>query len=65
MEYERKLPIRLWGINAEKLKKFWVDYLEKCQNIEGLWICLNIFRNYIERYIKKKQEYDGENMKKQ
>lgn len=63
-EYDKKLPIRLWGINSEKIKKFWSDYLENCSNLAGLWICVWILRNFVERYIKKKQEGMEEREKK-
>lgn len=26
-EGRKKVPIRIWGINSEKTKKYWVEYL--------------------------------------
>ncbi len=26
-ETRKKSPVRLWGINSERIKKYWVEYL--------------------------------------
>ena len=26
-EGRKKIPIRIWGINSDKMKKYWVEYL--------------------------------------
>lgn len=38
--------------------------MQNCTNLAGLWICVFIFRNFVERYIKKKQEGKEEKEKK-
>lgn len=55
-EGRKKIPIRLWGINSEKTKKYWVQYLEESIDVNGVWICAYILRNTVEKYVKKKME---------
>lgn len=54
---KRKKPIRIWGINSEKIKKFWMEYLETCINYTGVWISVFIFKKYVEKYLDKKMEH--------
>lgn len=61
----RKKPIRIWGINSERVKKFWIEYLETCVNYIGVWISVDIFKNYVDKYIDKKMEYIREQQKKE
>lgn len=53
-ETRKKSPVRLWGINSERIKKYWVEYLEQCIDFQGVWICATILKNYVDRYVKKK-----------
>ena len=55
-EGRKKIPIRLWGINSEKTKKYWVEYLEESIDVNGVWICAFILKNTVEKYVKKKME---------
>ena len=56
-ESKKKSPVRLWGINSERIKKYWVEYLEQCIDYQGVWICAKILKNYVDRYVKKKMEF--------
>jgi len=56
-ESRKKSPVRLWGINSERIKKYWVEYLEQCIDYQGVWICTKILKNYVDRYVKKKMEF--------
>ena len=62
--YRKKVAIRIWGINSEKIKKFWVEYLELCVDVYGLWISVYIFKNYVDKYVKRKMEHEMEIRKK-
>jgi hypothetical protein len=63
-ETKKKSPVRLWGINSERIKQYWVKYLEESIDLKGLWICANILKNYVDRYVRKKMEYLEEQQKK-
>lgn len=52
----KKIPIRIWGINSEKTKKYWLEYLEESIDIIGVWICAHLFKSTVEKYVKKKME---------
>ena len=56
-ESKKKSPVRIWGINSERIKKYWVEYLEQCIDCQGVWICSKILKNYVDRYVKKKMEF--------
>lgn len=55
-EGRKKVPIRIWGINSEKTKKYWLEYLQECVDEVGIWLCAYIFKNNVEKYVKKKLE---------
>jgi len=55
-EGRKKIPIRLWGINSEKTKKYWCEYLEESIDVYGVWICTYILRDTVDKYVKKKME---------
>lgn len=31
--------------------------MEQAIDLKGIWICANILRNYVNRYVQKKMEY--------
>ena len=64
-EPKKKSPVRLWGINSERIKKYWVEYMEQCIDYHGVWICAKILKNYVDRYVKKKMEFLLEQQKKE
>ena len=41
-----------------------MEYLEQCVDVKGMWICVNVLKNYVDRYVKKKMEYLVEQQKK-
>lgn len=55
-EGRKKIPIRIWGINSEKTKKYWLEYLEESIDILGVWLCAYLFKTTVEKYVKKKME---------
>ena len=55
-EQRKKKPIRLWGINTEKIKRFWTQYLEGTESFSGLWICIRLLDFYLSKYIEKKKK---------
>lgn len=56
INHRKKVPIRIWGINSEKIKKYWVEYLEECINMVGIWVCAYLFKMNVDRYVKKKMD---------
>jgi sugar-specific transcriptional regulator TrmB len=61
----RKKPIRIWGINSERIKKFWVEYLDSCDNYIGIWISVHIFGKYVHNYLEKKLEHIKEQKRRE
>lgn len=60
------MPIRIWGINSEKTKRYWLEYLEECIDVIGVWICAVIFKSNVDKYVKKKMEaYYNQQLKEQ
>ena len=45
------------NVNSERTKKYWVEYLEECVDIVGIWVCAFIFKMTVDKYVKKKMEY--------
>jgi hypothetical protein len=41
-------------MNAEKIKKYWADYLEETTSFIGIWICTIILKSYVKKYLEKK-----------
>ena len=52
----KRKRIRLWGIYFEKIKKYWLEYIENSESLESLWIAAIVFEHFVERYIRKKIE---------
>jgi hypothetical protein len=41
-----------------------VEYLEECIDIAGLWLCAFVFKNNVDKYVKKKMDaYYGQQLK--
>jgi hypothetical protein len=48
--------MRIWGISLDKVKKSWTDYLLKEPNFISIWICLDILKKNVDKFIKRKIE---------
>lgn len=55
-EEVKKKRIRLWGIYFEKIKKYWIDYLDSAETLESVWTAAITLRHFVARYIAKKIE---------
>lgn len=53
---KKKMAMRIWGSNPEKIKKYWCDYILKESNCFGIWICLYTLKVNVDRFMKKKIE---------
>lgn len=41
-------------MNAEKIKRYWAEYLETSISYTGIWVCVHLLKNYVNRYLEKK-----------
>ncbi len=64
MSIKKKNPARIWGINSDKIKKNWIEYIENCVDLDGLWVATYILKSHVDKYVKKKKDYFIEQQKK-
>lgn len=64
LNIKKKMIMRIWGSNPEKIKKYWCDYILKDPNCLSIWICLYTLKANIERFMKKRIEIQEGQRKK-